>query len=241
MHSQQLPLSLRLRDSSVFETYFGGRNQPTVDALLALPAGGAPTCVWLHGARGAGKTHLLQALCARASAEERPAAYLPLGDMIVGSPDLLSGYEEFALVAVDDADAAAARPDWERALFGLHQALEERGGRLLAAGATPAATAGFRLRDLASRLNGGLVLTLQPLDEEELVKALRLRAERRGFELPDDAARFLLRRLRRDMTTLYAFLDELDEASLIAQRRLTTPFVRTVLEAFRQSRPVTRR
>ncbi len=56
---------IRLRDSSVFASYFGGRNQPVVDALLALPAGGAPTCIWLHGAPGTGKTHLLQALCAR--------------------------------------------------------------------------------------------------------------------------------------------------------------------------------
>ena len=70
------------------------------------------------------------------------------------------------------------------------------------------------------------MLTLQPLDEEEQMAALQLRARLRGFELPDDAAQFLLRRLPRDMATLCAFLDELDEASLVAQRRLTVPFVR---------------
>ena len=75
------------------------------------------------------------------------------------------------------------------------------------------------------------MLTLQALDESEQIAALQLRAQLRGFELPDETAQFLLRRLPRDMTRLYAFLDELDEASLVAQRRLTVPFVREVMEA----------
>ncbi len=32
------------------------------------------------------------------------------------------------------------------------------------------------------------------------------------------------------MRTLYDLLDTLDEASLVAQRRLTVPFIRTVLK-----------
>jgi DnaA family protein len=51
----------------------------------------------------------------------------------------------------------------------------------------------------------------------------------RGFELPDETAQYLLRRLPRDMATLCRFLDELDEASLAAQRRLTVPFVKEVM------------
>jgi DnaA family protein len=39
-----------------------------------------------------------------------------------------------------------------------------------------------------------------------------------------------LRRLPRDMVHLCAFLDQLDTASLAAQRRLTVPFVKEVME-----------
>jgi DnaA family protein len=229
MRFGQLPLGVRLRDASVFASFFGGRNQALVDALQALSPGGAPTCVWLHGPKSSGKTHLLQALCARTAAHGGAVAYVPLQQACSLSPDLISGYGEFALVCVDDVQAVAGRSEWERAVFRLHQELEERGGRLAASGSCAPAALGVRLRDLASRLNGGLVLTLQPLDEDEQMAALRLRAEQRGFELPDDAAQFLLRRLPRDMGSLCAFLDELDEASLIAQRRLTLPFVREVL------------
>ncbi|MGH8240903.1 MAG: HdaA/DnaA family protein [Steroidobacteraceae bacterium] len=70
---------------------------------------------------------------------------------------------------------------------------------------------------------------LRALDETEQQEALQLRAHTRGFELPDETARWLQRRFPRDMSTLYHLLDTLDEAALIAQRRLTVPFIRSVL------------
>lgn len=229
----QLPLGIRLQDSSVFESFFPGRNQPVVDALSSIASGEqarAPTCIWLHGPTGSGKTHLLQAVCAFAGRASRGGAYLPLLQVNELGAELLSGFGELAVVCLDDAQAIAGRSSWERSLFRLHQELDERGGRLLVSGPMPPAGLPFQLRDLASRLNGGLVLTLQPLEEPEQIAALQLRAQLRGLELPDDTAQFMLRRLPRDMAHLYSFLDQLDRASLIAQRRLTVPFVKEVLE-----------
>ena len=69
------------------------------------------------------------------------------------------------------------------------------------------------------------------LDEAEQQAALQLRARVRGFELPEETPRWLQRRFPRDMRTLYELLDTLDEAALVAQRRLTVPFIREVLSA----------
>jgi DnaA family protein len=52
----------------------------------------------------------------------------------------------------------------------------------------------------------------------------------RGFELPEETARYMQRRFPRDMRTLYNLLDTLDTAALVAQRRLTVPFIRSVLQ-----------
>ena len=49
------------------------------------------------------------------------------------------------------------------------------------------------------------------------------------FNLPDETANFLLTRLARDMHTLFEALDLLDKASLQAQRNLTIPFVKEIL------------
>lgn len=227
---EQLPLGVRLRDSSRFESYFAGRNVATVEALRAVRPGEGPTCIWLHGPAGSGKTHLLQAICALQAQQGARAAYVPLAECVGGSAALLSGYGELDCVCLDDGEALGARRDWEHAAFRLYQELDERRGHLIVASARPPGAAGIELRDLASRLGGGLTLTLQALEEAERIAALTLRAAARGFELPADAAQFLMRRLPRDMTTLCAFLDELDEASLAAQRRLTVPFVREVAQ-----------
>jgi DnaA family protein len=68
------------------------------------------------------------------------------------------------------------------------------------------------------------------LDEHAREAALKLRARHRGLELPGDTARYLLKRSRRDMASLYELLDKLDLEALRAKRRLTIPFVREVLE-----------
>ncbi len=62
-------------------------------------------------------------------------------------------------------------------------------------------------------------------------EALQRRAQWRGFSLPDDTADYLLARVGRDTGSLFRLLDRLDRAALAAQRRLTIPFVRSVLEA----------
>ncbi|HJY36972.1 MAG TPA: DnaA regulatory inactivator Hda [Steroidobacteraceae bacterium] len=236
MDAKQLPLGVRLRDTSVFASYFPGRNGSVVDALQALTARRAgpsdgPTCVWVHGPPSVGKTHLLQAMCARANSNAQSAAYLPLAEVAPLGGEILSGYGQFSLVCLDDAETVAGNADWERALFRLHRELDEQRARLVLAAIAPPAALPFKLADLASRLNGGVVLTLQPFDEPEQLAALQLRAQLRGCELPQETAQFLLRRLPRNMAALCAFLDELDEASLIAQRRLTVPFVKAVMKS----------
>jgi DnaA family protein len=59
-----------------------------------------------------------------------------------------------------------------------------------------------------------------------LPEAIQLRARLRGLELPDAVIAYLLRRVRRDPSTLFALLDQIDDEAFSHQRRLTVPFVR---------------
>ncbi|MDE1984757.1 MAG: DnaA regulatory inactivator Hda, partial [Gammaproteobacteria bacterium] len=119
---------------------------------------------------------------------------------------------------------------WQRALFTLFNALAEKGGSFVASARNAPSAIKRLLPDLASRLAWGPVFQLEPLNDEEKIQALKQRAARRGFELPDDTAQFLLKRQQRDMRNLCATLDALDTASLVAQRRLTLPFVKAFLD-----------
>jgi DnaA-homolog protein len=225
---RQMPLPIRLRASSVFNSYFPGPNAAVVNTLSNLTSTGPSPVLFLYGSSGVGKTHLLQALCAKANVQQ-PATYVPLRELHALGAELLSGAEQMPLVCVDDVGLVAPQLEWNRALFNLHRELEERGGKLILADEHSPASIEWALRDLSSRVLAGTVLRLRPLSEPEQIIALRMHAEQRGLELSDEVANFLLKRLPRDMHSLCDFLDELDIASLTAQRKLTVPFVKEVL------------
>jgi DnaA family protein len=136
---------------------------------------------------------------------------------------------QLPLLCLDDLDRVVGALPWEQALFTLWHDIHEAQGRLLVAAAAPPARLPFALPDLASRLAAVPVFQLRALDEAEQQEALQLRARMRGVELPAEVSRWLQRHFPRDMHRLYALLDTLDEAALVAQRRLTVPFIREVL------------
>jgi DnaA family protein len=224
----QLPLGLRLADRALFETFWPQGNEQLLAHLRSVASGAASGVTWLAGAHASGKSHLLQAACASAPASRR-CGYFPLPQLAALGPAALEGLPRLDLVCLDDVPWAAGRTDWERALFGLYRELEESGGSLLVAAREAPALIHWALPDLGSRFTGAAIHTLRPLDETAQRAALQLRAKVRGFELPEDVARWLQRRYSRDMGTLYQLLDTLDSAALVAQRRLTLPFIRSVL------------
>jgi DnaA family protein len=142
---------------------------------------------------------------------------------------MIDGLATRDVVCLDDVHAVAGRPDWERALFVLFNELQGRGGQLVAAAEMAPRACPFELADLASRMSQLPAYRVNGLDDADRAAALKLRAAHRGLDLPDDTARYLLGRSRRDMASLYRLLDTLDRESLRAQRRLTIPFVRRVL------------
>jgi DnaA family protein len=230
MVMQQLPLAMRPRERAVFDSFVAGPNAQAVQALLEIAAGALREPVWLCGPPGSGKSHLLQALCAQAQRAQIDAAYLPLRQLYQLGVEALSGWQYTQVLVLDDVDAVAGQRDWEQPLFGLFREAQERGAVLVAAAAEPPLHVPFALPDLASRFAATTLLTLRPLNETEQREALRLRARARGLELPEDTALYLQRRFPRDLATLYQLLDTLDEAALAAQRRVTVPFIRSVLE-----------
>jgi len=183
----------------------------------------------LWGAAGSGKSHLLQACCHLAADQGRAVAYFSLKNISSLAPEMLEGWENYPLVCVDDVHLVAGIARWEEALFNLYNRIRECRGSLIVSSISLPAGHAFSLPDLVSRLGWGLVYHLYPLDDDQRLAVLQQRARQRGCEMPDETGRYLLRRLPRDMPALIELLDKLDKASLAAQRKLTVPFVKSVL------------
>lgn len=222
----QLVLPLKLADHAVFASFLARGNEALVGTLEELAANpGRPGC-WIAGPAAAGKSHLLQAACEQAGDR---SVYVPLKLLAGEDPALLDGLASRTLVCLDDIDAVTGVAAWEAALFGLANQAHDAGTSLVVAAKAPPREAGIGLPDLESRLARLPAFALVPLAEPDRAQALKLRAQCRGLELPDETARYLLTRTRRDMASLYALLDKLDVEALRKQRRLTVPFVREIL------------
>ena len=227
---EQLPLEVRLADYALFDTFCTGPNAAAVHALADLARTDGLSLLWLWGQPQSGKTHLLQACVNEAHDAGFRAAYLALGadsDLI---PEAVSGIGTLDVVCVDDVDRVAGEPRWERALFLLYESMRERGARLVISAQKAQLHCGFALPDLVSRFTSGATFRLHPLTDEDKLNAIQLRANWRGLNLPDDVASYLFARVDRSNSELFSLLDRLDREALAAQRKLTVPFVKSVID-----------
>ncbi len=198
------------------DNFVVGRNVELFSALRqALAGSGNSRCFYLWGEAGCGKTHLLRAAVGAAQAAGHPAAYAR-----AAVPSVVS------VAAVDDVDALDDAG--QIALFELYNAQRESGGMLLVSGL--AAPAQLNVRDdLRTRLGWGLVYQVHALNDVEKSHALEQHAQARGFDLPREVTQYLLRHGRRDLPSLLAVLDALDEHCLRLKRGASVPLLKEVM------------
>ncbi|BAN50181.1 DnaA regulatory inactivator Hda [Metapseudomonas resinovorans] len=227
----QLPLSVRLRDDATFANFYPGANAAAlgyVERLCEADAGWTESLIYLWGGEGVGRSHLLQAACLRFEQRDEQAIYLPMDELVHYGPEVFDNLEQCELVCLDDLHALAGRPQWEEGLFHLFNRLRDAGRKLLLSADKSPRELGIKLPDLKSRLTLALVFQLHGLSDEDKLRALQLRASRRGLHLTDEVGRFILTRGPRSMNLLFDLLDILDQASLQAQRKLTIPFLKEI-------------
>lgn len=223
--TRQLALQVRLPDLASFDNFHGGPNREAVAAVrsLALDRSGV---LFLHGASGTGKSHLMYAATKEAASAGRHALYVSRAADRSGSGEWLDLPGE-GLTCVDDINDGLT-PAESTALFSLYERTRAAAGSLLVASRLPANEVDWVLPDLRSRMQSDLVYRLSTLDEEDLEAALRLRARQRGLDLSDDVVRFVLRRYERSPAALFRLLDQIDLESLARKRRVTIPFLRAL-------------
>lgn len=230
MSSAQLTLGVRLRDDARWANFHGERNAMSMALVRESCADSRYPLLVICGDEDTGKSHLLQAACHEYERAGRGAACFSLAEMKELGPQALMGVEAMDLIALDDVHLVIGLPEWEEALFHLYNRARDLGRQLMISLNDTPATQPFALADLRSRFQEGLLVQLGPYRDDDRVTILQARAEQRGLVLSNDVAGFIMRRSSRRLGTLLSILDQLDENSLRAQRRLTIPFVKSVME-----------
>jgi DnaA family protein len=216
---RQIPLPIGAEPARSFDNFMPGANASALAHLIALTAASAPVYLW--GAAGSGKTHLLQALVHRFHDQGARTACFGTDDPAPWVHD-----EHWSLIVLDDCERFD--PGQQQAAFALFAQAATQGVAMVAAGRVPPVDLPLR-EDLRTRLAWGHVFALQPLNEPEVRAALRREADHRGVFLSDEVMDHLLTRFARDLKHLMALLDRLDDFSLATKRAITVPLLKQML------------
>lgn len=204
---KQLLLDIQPPATPSFDNFVIGQNAEALYSLnSALNPEPAIRFIYIWGEAGSGKSHLIAACRA-------------------ANPDA---------VCIDDVQLLDDAAQIE--LFNTYNQIRDQNAQqnadaraLIVAG--NAAPTHMHLRDdLATRLAWGLTYQLQPLTDEEKALALMSHAHGRGMRLPTEVIDYCLRYLRRDLPTLIATINALDEWSLTTKKPVTVPMLRQLLQ-----------
>ena len=172
---------------------------------------------------------MLEACCNYAESLDKKAHYIN-GRVVQAEELKIPVAAESQIFCLDDLHALVGHGDLQLSLLTLYEAVAGSDSGLIVAADKPLSKIGLELNDLTSRLGIGGTYGLQPLGENARIEALKQSALSRGFELPDSVVNFIMTHCDRDPAALFALLDKIDNLSLAQKRRITIPFVKSLLQ-----------
>lgn len=226
----QRPVQFEFNTQQTFANYFPGCNAEIVTHLQTAIRQGKEQLIFLWGEAGLGKTHLLHASCQLAHEQWQDSFFISLHPGTLPDISILDDLDHIAWVCVDNIDAIAGVAVWEQAFFNFFNRHRDNDQHLILSASTPPAYVTVQLTDLKTRLNWGLSLRLKALTDLDSLAALKFKADSLGFDISPSVGQFLLTHFARDLPSLWRLLDHIDHATLAAKRKLTLPFLKSLLK-----------
>lgn len=224
MSHPQFALDLCLSDEPRLENLIVGQNAQVLAHLYDLIAGlFEPMCLYLWGAPGSGKTHILRSL-----AVAEYSRYLCADDF---SLPVVMGETQWFLID-DVSEFSKVQQAQLFHLFNEVRACDDEPSRhfVVTSRCPPALLGSEFLPDLRTRLSWDLVYQLHVLSDGEKVEVIREQAAQRGLSLGVGVVEYMLRYSSRDLSILHDFLVRLDVYSLQKKQAVTIPLLKEWLQ-----------
>ncbi|HWI41071.1 MAG TPA: DnaA/Hda family protein [Verrucomicrobiae bacterium] len=194
-------------------------------ARLLMAEGEIHNLLYVYGAAGCGKTHLLNALGLGISGGESFPVVSCAG---VGDRDpLRERVAEASFLLIDDIHLLPG--DRRVELWDIFNDFHRRGAKIAVTGEHPPRDLTNVDEHLTSRLMWGLVARIDVSDDSSRRLILRKLADDRQLLLPEEVIEHLLRHCRRDIPSLLEALERLRRASLAEKRKITLRLLREAM------------
>ncbi|HEY2850397.1 MAG TPA: DnaA/Hda family protein [Gemmatimonadaceae bacterium] len=221
-----MQLDPRLRFDSLV---VGAGNRLAVAAARAVAEspGAVYNPLFVYGATGLGKTHLLSAVghLTAALQPQLEVEYLSLDEFVeqlhaavsAGQMDSFSRrYERVGLLLIDDAQFLTGRRETQAELLRLFEHMQAMGGQVVLTSDRPPTEIPDVDERLVSRLSGGLIVDVTAPDYETRVAILRANCEERHLEFRNGVLEELARFNFNNVRALQGALNRLVAANAVS-------------------------
>ena len=238
-----------------FENYVVGNSNRYALAAAKAVADAAPeksySPLFIYGASGLGKTHILHAI-ANAIKEKNPKLNVLYATCEKFTNDLIntirqgkaySGdsnekfrrrYRSVDVLLIDDVQFLARKQSTQEEFFHTFNEIDSQGKPIILSSDCPPKDIELLTERLQTRFSGGLMAEIIEPDLETKIAILQSKAEAKKFMLPLDVATFLAERGDHDVRSLEGLLNKV----LFASKLLETPVtMELALEALNMSKP----
>jgi chromosomal replication initiator protein len=195
--------------------------------------------LYLSGASGLGKTHLLMSIGNHLAETDSSAKalYVHCRDLIEslnqgegGLPGNLGAPgSEVDFLLLDDIDRVTGNLPAQEALYRVYNQTLEQGGKMVFAGRTPADQLEKTESFLTSRFKWGMTAELLPMDDEATAQLIQKLAKDMGLDIPEKIITYLLNRIPRDFQSIKTAVTRINEESLRQKHKVTLPLVKNAL------------
>lgn len=204
-----------------FQNFVVGTGNRLAHAGAMSVAEGSPAYnpLYLHGVVGVGKTHLLQAIGGRCTADgAKQALYISsetfTNELITAirggsTSEFRQRYRHIDVLLVDDIHFIVGKESTQEEFFHTFNWLYDNGKQIVVS--SDRAPHEMKILDerLRSRFSWGLMADIQPPDQETRVEILRRKALQRDRTIPDDVLAFLAGQTKHTVRELEGLLNKL--------------------------------
>ena len=185
--------------------------------------------LFIYGTKESGKTFLLQAICNSYSSMNKSSLYVPLKKVINYGVEIFESLENIDLICLDGIEQVISKLEWEKEIFNLiNKALISK-SRLILTSSKNLKSLNFSLPDLESRIKKIQSYELYPIDDKDILDALKYISQFKSINLGDKEAKYLVTFSQRDISNLVQILESLDQLSMEMKRKITIPLIKEVI------------
>lgn len=194
-------------------------------AVAANPAN-AYNPLFIYGASGLGKTHLLHAICTdiRKNRSDYNIIYVKgdefANEMITSiqdktTPAFREKYRQASVLLVDDIQFIGGKESTQEEFFHTFNTLYESGKQIVLASDRPPKEIKTLEDRLRTRFEWGLLADIQPPDFETRIAIIRRKAQLLDIQIPDDVAEYIANRLKTNIRQLEGAVKKLKAYKLL--------------------------